>query len=40
MELTHPADHLVHRCAYEIIIEDDVFNNHTTQTFHYEIPGK
>lgn len=40
MDLEYPADQLIHRCKYEIVIEDKVFNNHTNQTFHYEIPGE
>lgn len=40
MDLTHPADQLIHGCKYEIVIEDEVSNYHKNQTFHYEIPGK
>lgn len=40
MDLTHPADQLIQGCTYEIVIEDEVFNNHKNQTYHYEIPGK
>lgn len=40
MELEHPADQLIHGCKYDIVIEDDVFSNHTNQSFRYEIPGR
>lgn len=39
-DLEYPADQLIHRCKYEIVIEDKIFNNHANQTFQYEIPGE